>query len=141
MNLSVLRLRISLIFPSIFFAYHVGNTFPKFSSIGLQKLGARKWIGSLLSFWGAVTGLIFLLKILNIYFAGSAFFWGYLTGFFGHGLLSCMLVPRLSNERGKSIVSSCYLLLLHRYWLRRCLVGSSVFEYPDYEGSWRWLCY
>ncbi len=58
---------------SIFFISYLIFQIP--SSIGLQKLGARKWISSIIIGWGAVTGLIFLLKILNI-FCWLAFFGG-----------------------------------------------------------------
>ncbi|EIC0116123.1 MFS transporter, partial [Salmonella enterica subsp. enterica serovar Infantis] len=45
---------------SIFFISYLIFQIP--SSIGLQKLGARKWISSIIIGWGAVTGLIFFAK-------------------------------------------------------------------------------
>ncbi|EHC90035.1 hypothetical protein LTSEUGA_3319 [Salmonella enterica subsp. enterica serovar Uganda str. R8-3404] len=107
---------------SIFFISYLIFQIP--SSIGLQKLGARKWISSIIIGWGAVTGLIFFAKDTQ-HILLARIFLGYLKLAFSRAWFIILHAgSRLVNAE-KSIVSSCYLLLLHRYWLHRCLVGSS----------------
>ncbi len=107
---------------SIFFISYLIFQIP--SSIGLQKLGARKWISSIIIGWGAVTGLIFFAKDTQHILLARIFLGVFEAGFSRAWFIILHAGSRLVNAE-KSIVSSCYLLLLHRYWLHRCLVGSS----------------
>lgn len=92
---------------SIFFISYLIFQIP--SSIDLQKLGARKWISSIIIGWGAVTGLIFAKDTQHILLA--RIFWGYLKLAFSRAWFIILHVGfRLVNAE-KSIVSSCYLLL------------------------------
>lgn len=59
---------------SIFFISYLIFQIP--SSIDLQKLGARKWISSIIIGWGAVTGLIFFAKDTQHILLARIFFWG-----------------------------------------------------------------
>ncbi|MBP1524378.1 MFS transporter [Salmonella enterica subsp. enterica serovar Worthington] len=120
---------------SIFFISYLIFQIP--SSIGLQKLGARKWISSIIIGWGAVTGLIFLLKIPNI-FCWLAFFGVFEAGFFP-GMVYYLACWFPARERGK--VNSFFMLSIAVASVLAAPMSGWIIEHlniPDYEG-WRWL--
>ncbi|EGK3422210.1 MFS transporter [Salmonella enterica subsp. enterica serovar Newport] len=121
---------------SIFFISYLIFQIP--SSIGLQKLGARKWISSIIIGWGAVTGLIFFAKDTQHILLARIFLGVFEAGFFP-GMVYYLACWFPARERGK--VNSFFMLSIAVASVLAAPMSGWIIEHlntPDYEG-WRWL--
>lgn len=73
----------------------------------MQKLGARKWISSIIIGWGAVTGLIFFAKVTQHILLARIFLGVFEAGFFP-GMVYYLACWFPARERGK--VNSFFML-------------------------------
>lgn len=105
---------------SIFFVSYLIFQIP--SSIGLQKLGARKWISAIIVGWGTVTTLIFFAKDTQHILLARVFLGIFEAGFFP-GMVYYLACWFPARERGKVNSFLCYQSRLHLCWRHQCRVG------------------
>lgn len=116
---------------SIFFISYLIFQIP--SSIGLQKLGARKWISSIIIGWGAVTGLIFFAKDTQHILLARIFLGVFEAGFFP-GMVYYLACWFPARERGK--VNSFFMLSIAVASVLAAPMSGWIIEHlntPDYE--------
>ena len=121
---------------SIFFVSYLIFQIP--SSIGLQKLGARKWISAIIVGWGTVTTLIFFAKDTQHILLARVFLGIFEAGFFP-GMVYYLACWFPARERGK--VNSFFMLSIAVASVLAAPMSGWIIEHMNtgnYEG-WRWL--
>ena len=121
---------------SIFFVSYLIFQIP--SSIGLQKLGARKWISAIIVGWRTVTTLIFFAKDTQHILLARVFLGIFEAGFFP-GMVYYLACWFPAGERGK--VNSFFMLSIAVASVLAAPMSGWIIEHMNtgnYEG-WRWL--